>query len=215
MSQSPKLGLPYLEMSQAQKEIIHNEALARLDALVQAHCLGQRDAPPGPEEDPPEEGDLYIVGESPSGAWSGHAGELAAWYGGWIFLAPQPGWSLLEEASGRRLTFDGSGWQALPAVQIPTLGNDWINYGSGYAGVRYFRDERGLVTIEGMMQAGTDGVVFTLLEGYRPADTLVFCCWSGGGPYRVDVRANGEVEVYSSNVVFSSLTGVRFYASEP
>src|SRR5690606_31830453 len=87
MSQSPKLGLPYLEMSQAQKEIIHNEALARLDALVQAHCLGQRDAPPGPEEDPPEEGDLYIVGESPSGAWSGHAGELAAWYGGWIFLA--------------------------------------------------------------------------------------------------------------------------------
>src|SRR5690625_3828836 len=214
MSQSPKLGLPYLEMSQAQKEITHNEALARLDALVQARALGQRDAPPpGPEEDPPEEGDLYIVGPTPSGAWIGHAGELAAWYGGWIFLAPQPGWSLLEAGSGRQLTFDGSAWQAVPPVQIPSLGNGWINYGGGYGGVRYFRDTQGRVTIEGMMQAGSDGVVFTLLEGYRPADTLVFCCWSGGGPYRVDVRANGEVEVQASNAVFSSLAGVSFTAA--
>ena len=73
-----------------------------------------------------------------------------------------------------------------------------MNYGSGFAGVRYFRDERGRVTIEGMMQAGSDGVVFTLLEGFRPAETLVFCCWSGGGPYRVDVRASGEVEAQAA-----------------
>ena len=209
MSRSPKLGLPYLEMSQAQKEITHNEALLRLDALVQARALERRDVPPGD----PEEGDLYIVGAAPSGAWSDHEGELAAWYGGWVFLAPQPGWSLLEAASGRRLTFDGSAWQALPPVQIPSLGNGWINYGGGYAGVRSFRDERGRVTIEGMMQAGSDGVVFTLLEGFRPAETLVFCCWSGGGPYRVDVRANGEVEVQSSNTVFSSLAGISFTAA--
>ena len=209
MSRSPKLGLPYLEMSQAQKEITHNEALLRLDALVQARALERRDVPPGD----PEEGDLYIVGAAPSGAWSDHEGKLAAWYGGWVFLAPQPGWSLLEAASGRRLTFDGSAWQAVPPVQIPSLGNGWINYGGGYAGVRYFRDERGRVTIEGMMQAGSDGVVFTLLEGFRPAETLIFCCWSGGGPYRVDVRANGEVEVQASNAVFSSLAGVSFTAA--
>jgi len=208
MSQSPKLGLPYLEMSQAQKEITHNEALARLDALVQARALGRRDDPPGD----PQEGDLYIVDDSPSGAWLGQAGALAAWYGGWIFLAPRAGWSLLEAGSGRRLTYDGSSWQALPAVQIPSLDNGWINYGGGFAGVRYRRDARGWVTLEGMMQAGSDGVVFTLLEGYRPAETLIFCCWSGGGPYRVDVRANGEVEVQSSNAVFSSLTGIGFYA---
>ena len=206
MSQSPKLGLPYLEMSQAQKEITHNEALARLDALVQARCLGQRDAPPAEAG----EGDLYTVGESPTGAWSGHAGELAAWYGGWLFLTPQAGWSLLDGARGRRLTHDGSAWQALPPVQIPTLGNGWMNYGSGFVGVRYFRDEGGRVTLEGVMQAGSDGVVFTLLDGYRPAETLMFCCWSGGGPYRVDVRANGEVEVQASNAVFSSLAGISF-----
>ena len=77
----------------------------------------------------------------------------------------------------------------------------------------FLRDVRGRVILEGVMQAGSDGVVFTLLDGYRPAETLMFCCWSGGGTYRVDVRANGEGEVQASNAVFSSLCGISFYAA--
>ena len=32
---SPRLALPYLQPSQAQKHVTHNEALLRLDAIVQ------------------------------------------------------------------------------------------------------------------------------------------------------------------------------------
>jgi hypothetical protein len=46
--QSPRLHLPYIRTSQAQKEITHNEALNRLDGLVQA-VVEDRDltTPPG------------------------------------------------------------------------------------------------------------------------------------------------------------------------
>src|SRR5690625_3212300 len=210
MSQSPKLGLPYLEMSQAQKEITHNEALLRLDALVLARALAQRNDPPGD----PAEGDLYLLGDSPSGAWAEQAaGRLAAFYGGWIFLEPQPGWRLLEAESGRELSYDGSAWQALPALQVPSLEGGWISYGSGHAGVRYRRDIQGRVTIEGAMQEGSDGPVFTLLEGYRPAETLVFAGWAGTAACRLEVQAGGLVTVSASDSVFTSLSGVSFYAA--
>lgn len=209
MSETPRLELPYLAAAQAQKEITHNEALNRLDALVQPVCLEIRDDPPAE----PAEGAVYIVGDSPSGAWVGHAAAIAAFYGGWLFLAPASGWLCHDLASGLLLRFDGSAWAAAPAVQLPSLGNDWIAYGSGFAGPRYYRDAHGLVTVEGLMQAGSDGVVFTLLPGHRPADSLMFCCWSGGGAYRVDVRSDGEVEVHASNSVFSSLSGIQFYAA--
>ncbi|WP_366556450.1 DUF2793 domain-containing protein [Aquibaculum sediminis] len=209
MSETPRLGLPYLDMGQAQKEMTHNAALARLDGLVQVTCLEVRSDPPAE----PAEGAVYLVGDSASGAWEGQEDSLAAWHQGWHFTAPEAGWRVCDQDRERILTHDGSQWRAVPELQVPSLDNDWIGYGSGYAGIRYFRDAEGRVTIEGVMQAGSDGVVFTLLEGYRPADTLMFCCWSGGGPYRVDVRANGEVEVHASNTVFSSLAGISFIAA--
>lgn len=102
---------------------------------------------------------------------------------------------------------------ATPSVLIPSLSNSWINYGSGYGGCRYYKDHNGLVTIEGLIQAGVDGTLFTLLPGYRPADTLMFACWSGGGAYRVTVDSAGAVVLSGSNTVFSSLAGIQFYAT--
>ena len=88
MSETPNLGLPLLAAAQAQKHVTHNEALLALDALVQCAVL-DRDlgAPPST----PAEGDRYIVASSPSGAWAGHPGEVAAFAAGaWSFHAPRP-----------------------------------------------------------------------------------------------------------------------------
>lgn len=53
-------------------------------------CLGVgTNAPPGA----PAEGDTYVVGAAPSGAWVGHAGHLASWSGtAWSFAVPDVGW---------------------------------------------------------------------------------------------------------------------------
>jgi hypothetical protein len=86
---TPNLGLPYILAAQSQKHVTHNEALRALDAVVQLSVL-DRDlaAPPGW----PTNGARYIVAASPTGAWSGHAGDIAAYQdGAWAFYDPGEG----------------------------------------------------------------------------------------------------------------------------
>ena len=76
--------------AQAQKHVTHNEAIRALDALVQLLVLDKDLAsPPGS----PADGNRYIVAASPTGAWSGQAGKIAAWQdGAWAFYTPREGW---------------------------------------------------------------------------------------------------------------------------
>jgi hypothetical protein len=89
---TPRLALPLLQPGQAQKEMFHNEALARLDLIVQGAIVGAgSDAPPAA----PEPGESWIVGGAPSGAWNGHGHEIAGWTSaGWIFVPPREGMRL-------------------------------------------------------------------------------------------------------------------------
>jgi len=86
---TPRLALPLLQPGQAQKEMFHNLALAQLDLVVQGAVAGASvDAPPAS----PAAGACWLVGASPSGAWAGHAGEIAGWTSaGWIFVVPRDG----------------------------------------------------------------------------------------------------------------------------
>ncbi|SDY83817.1 DUF2793 domain-containing protein [Citreimonas salinaria] len=115
---SARLGLPFLAPSQAQKHVTHNEALARLDLLVQLalQASGADIPPPAPAA-----GQIWALGDAPSGAWAGQAGQLAAWDGvAWFFVAPQQGWVALEIATGRLLRFDGAAWVA-PVLDLDNL----------------------------------------------------------------------------------------------
>lgn len=107
MSQTARLGLPYIVSSQAQKEVTHNEGLNKLDAFVTPVVADIADAPPGS----PAEGDLYIVGTSPSGDFSGKANQLAQYQtGGWVFYAPFKWMDAVVESLDSRMAYDGAGW---------------------------------------------------------------------------------------------------------
>jgi len=61
----------------------------------------------------PADGDLYIVGLLPSGAWTGRVGFLAQAYAGlWEFVAPPMGTHARVEDSGELLHWDGTAWVA-------------------------------------------------------------------------------------------------------
>lgn len=108
MSNTPNLTLPEIAASQAQKHVTHNEALLRLDALVQL-SVKDRDlnAPPGS----PAEGDRYIIGPSPTGAWATHAGKLAYWDGSaWVIFTPKEGWRTWVDDENVMLFWNGSAW---------------------------------------------------------------------------------------------------------
>jgi hypothetical protein len=68
--QTANLALPYILPSQAQKHVFHNEALQRLDAVVQLAVTGELPAPPVT----PIEGECYLIASGAMGAWSGKAG---------------------------------------------------------------------------------------------------------------------------------------------
>lgn len=103
-----RFALPLIAPGQAQKELFHNEALARVDALVQASvvAVSVNDPPvaPGP-------GQCWIVGDAPSGAWAGQPHALAVWTdGGWRMIAPLAGMVAWSVADGVFARFDGAVW---------------------------------------------------------------------------------------------------------
>lgn len=112
---SPRFALPLLQAGQAQKEMFHNEALARIDALLHPAVASiATDTPPTS----PIIGDAWIVGPGSSGAWAGKMGDIACWTGGgWRFLSPKAGLKVWLLDAGCWAWHDGSAWQsgALPS----------------------------------------------------------------------------------------------------
>lgn len=117
MTDTANLGLPFIEGSQAQKHVTHNEALRMLDAVIQVSVLDADRTSPPPI---PFEGDRHIVAPSPTGAWAGHAFAIATWEDStWRFLAPNTGWIAWSIDDDMLLVFDGSGWRDLR--DIPSM----------------------------------------------------------------------------------------------
>lgn len=86
---SPRLGLPLLHAGQAQKELSHNEALARIDIAAQAVAISAGAVAPPAD---PEPGQCWILAAAPEGDWAGHAHAIAGWTdGGWRFVPPREG----------------------------------------------------------------------------------------------------------------------------
>ena len=122
MDQTPRLSLPFIMPSQAQKHITHNEAIQALDALVQASVESRTvTAPPAS----PLAGEAYLVPAGATGLWAGHADELAAYEAGaWAFHDPAAGWQVYDRASKTMLVFDAGAWAPLASLgsALPRLG---------------------------------------------------------------------------------------------
>lgn len=114
MLESLNLALPYVSEAQAQKHVTVNDALRRLDTVVQLSIEDRtRSTPPGS----PSEGARYIVGASPSGAWRNQAQSVAGYIdGAWTFFDPLPGWLAYVKDENVLVYFDGANWEVLVAT---------------------------------------------------------------------------------------------------
>lgn len=114
--QTARLRLPYILSSQAQKHVTHNEALQRLDAIVQLVIKAIVTAPP----DNAAEGDCFLLSADAAGDWAGKGGRLAFRQdGAWLSITPQPGWTAWFAAEGKyRILRDGD-WRDMP---LPATG---------------------------------------------------------------------------------------------
>ena len=84
--------------------------LKLLDAVLQLSVKSRAVAvPPGT----PANGDRYIVGASPSGAWAGKAAQVAVRIeGAWTFLVPKVGWTCFVEDESVLSAYKATGWSS-------------------------------------------------------------------------------------------------------
>lgn len=109
MSETVNLRLPFIEASQSQKHVTHNDALLIIDAAVHLSVLDSTRASPPAS---PAEGDRHVVAVGATGGWLGHDKAVATYSdGGWVFLDPRAGWRAWSVDDDALLVFDGSVWR--------------------------------------------------------------------------------------------------------
>ena len=105
---TPRLGLPFIIASQAQKHITHNEALRDLDVLV--HLTVEDNTLTTPPADAID-GQCYVVADGATGDWSGRATQIAVRKDqAWHFYIPKEGWTCWLRSRNAMMVFEGYGW---------------------------------------------------------------------------------------------------------
>jgi Protein of unknown function (DUF2793) len=113
--------LPLLAVSQAQKELTHNEALTRIDALLHAIVLDELATSPAVTD--ADIGKCWLVAASPVGDWADKTGHIALWVGGsWRFLIPTDGMRVRQLSNGRDRIRSAGAWLNAPLISDPMNG---------------------------------------------------------------------------------------------
>ncbi|MCA0044709.1 DUF2793 domain-containing protein [Celeribacter litoreus] len=109
MSETARFTLPLLEAAQAQKHVTMNEALARIDGLMQLCLLSVTETTPPAS---PQECDAYGVAASAVNDWAGQEGKIALFAnGGWVFVPPALGTRAYIADQSGWAGYDGESWQ--------------------------------------------------------------------------------------------------------
>lgn len=117
---SPILSMPYIQPSQAQKHVTHNEALRLLDVIVQLVVASSDLNTPPPTA---VQGDRYLVAANGQADWAGQDHKIAVFDGFvWAFTAPQQGWQAYVSSDSATLIFDGTLWAEQGLENLQGLG---------------------------------------------------------------------------------------------
>ncbi len=152
---TPNIGL--IELSNtAGNYLLANESFAIIDALL-GKVVKDKDlnTPPGS----PQNGDVYIIGTSPTGLWAGHAKKITFYSstaGAWVVITPKEGWKFEPVDEDQVYRFDGTNWVAWSAggsgmTNPMTTAGDLIVGGASGTPAR--------------LAKGTDGQVLGMVSG--------------------------------------------------
>ncbi len=164
--ETPRLKLAELAQMQEMNSASINEVFVQLDALVDLYVQGwNANTPPGTSSD----GDTWLVGGSPTGAWSGQPGRIAYCIdGGWRFFMPCNGQRAFVAGSNALLLYAG-GWIDLDYASragAQTLSNKTL--AGAIVATKYVRAS----PADGSTYVLADDVEHLILENTVAANTL-------------------------------------------
>jgi Protein of unknown function (DUF2793) len=115
-------ALPNLFVGQSQKEITHNEALARIDALLHPVVENWITTPPS-SLGMADDGKCWLIKAPATGEWAGRTNQIARWSGGsWRYLSPVAGMVLWHANAQLRLFYTNAAWSQYAAIANPVGG---------------------------------------------------------------------------------------------
>ena len=112
MTTSNRLAITELASTQTDRAATVNDAIAKLEAGATCFAAKQvsLNTPPGS----PAEGDLYVVGTVPTGAWASNAKQVTVYYNAaWIFLPLFEGQIAYDQSTNTLYFYDASAWSVL------------------------------------------------------------------------------------------------------
>lgn len=113
--------LPLLAVSQAQKELTHNEALVRVDALLHPVVEAQLATPAIPTN--ADIGKCWLISSSANGEWADKAGQIACWIGGgWRYFLPVDAMRIRMKSEQTDLIWSDNAWIVAPSIPDPVGG---------------------------------------------------------------------------------------------
>ncbi len=223
MDHTARLELPLLAAGQAQKHVTHNEALLRLDVLVQLAVLSRATAEPPAT---PSEGDAYLVPAGATGAWAGHDAAIALRQdGGWTYLAPQPGWRAVVLDEEIAVIFLDGAWRGEGATPTSLANLERLGIGTAADAANPFaaRLNAALWTAREATEGGTGDLRFTFNKE-TAADTASLLFQSGyaghaeiglAGDDNWRVKVSGDGSAWNEALVVDRATGAVGIGAAP
>jgi hypothetical protein len=203
---TPRLALPLIQPAQAQKHITHNQAIERLDMIVQLVVEGFGiDSPPVD----PAEGSVWALGPSPVGVWAGHPLDLASFRDqAWAFAPPAVGWLGFGPTGLRR--FNGAEWvSSISADDLQILPGLGVNAVADASNRLVVASPASLFSHEG---AGHQVKVNKAAPG-DTASLLFQSDWSGraemglAGTDDFSVKVSADGSLFNTALTMASATG--------
>jgi hypothetical protein len=162
----------------------------------------------------PPRGARYVVGLTPTGAWSANADNIAYCSNAtgpvWKFDAPLEGMTLWDVATYRYMTYTQGAWVAMATSGYSGVsgysGTSGYSGGSGYSGLSGYSGQDGVSGYSGISgYSGADGVSgYSGLSGYSGADGV--SGYSGQSGYS-GVSGYSGGSGYSGESGYSGLSG--------
>src|SRR4051794_24445811 len=200
MNDTPNLGLPFIEGSQAQKHVTHNEALRILDAAIQVAVEDlTRTSPPSS----PAEGERHVVATGATGAWAGHVNAIASWQdGAWAYLVPHTGWCVWSVADDVMFVFDGTHWRDLRNLAVDNLPRLGVNTTAGSPNLFSVKSNAALLAALNAADGGTGDARLQISKESAAKTASVFFSnafsgraefgLTGSDAFRLKVSADGS-----------------------
>lgn len=194
------------------------ENLALIDALLQCGVI-DRDlsTPPGS----PANGDSYIVGASPTGAWSSKANQIAVWNtvnAAWAFYVPKEGWRCFVKDENEYVSYlDTSSWKLDQEfgfhLQVSNALRSFVIINIADADYTLTLDEA-IAGVKFIVNSGTTQRTITVptvsdgICGVTSVYSLTYCASnlevvseSGGTSALITALTNTEEVIYASGVL--------------